>query len=69
MKQPILNDYGFSRRPFGKDVAPKEAFTTLSGREAASMPELGVDSEDIMVLTGPGRMGEQHRRTPVLLAR
>jgi hypothetical protein len=69
MKQPILNDYGFSRRPFGKDVAPKEAFTTLSGREAASMPELGVDSEDIMVLTGPGRMGEQHRRKPVLLAR
>lgn len=53
MKQAILNHYGFSRLPFGKDVAPKEAFPTLSGREAASMLELGIDSEDIMVLTGP----------------
>lgn len=53
MKDTILNYYGFSRLPFGKDIAPEEAYPTASGREAASMLELGLESEDIMVLTGP----------------
>jgi len=53
MKEAILNHYGFSRLPFGKDITPTEVFPTASGTEAASMLELGIDSEDIMVLTGP----------------
>jgi len=53
MKEAILNHYGFSRLPFGKDIAVKEVFPTSSAREAASMLELGVETEDIMVLTGP----------------
>lgn len=53
MKEAILNHYGFSRLPFGKDITPTEVFPTASGSEAASMLELGIDSEDIMVLTGP----------------
>jgi len=52
MKEAILNHYGFSRLPFGKDIAPGEVFPTSSGTEAVSMLELGLESEDIMVLTG-----------------
>lgn len=53
MKEAILNHYGFSRLPFGKDIASNEVFPTSSGTEAASMLELGLETEDIMVLTGP----------------
>ena len=53
MKQAILNHYGFSRLPFSKDISPTEVFPTASGREAASMLELGLETEDIMVLIGP----------------
>ncbi len=53
MKEAILNHYGFSRLPFGKDIAVKEVFPTASASEAASMLELGLETEDIMVLTGP----------------
>lgn len=53
MKQAILNHYGFSRLPFGKDIATNEVFPTVSGTEAISMLELGLETEDIMVLTGP----------------
>jgi type II secretory pathway predicted ATPase ExeA len=52
MKQAILNHYGFSRLPFSKDISPTEVFPTASGREAASMLELGLETEDIMVLIG-----------------
>lgn len=52
MKEAILNHYGFSRLPFGKDIAVKEVFPTASASEAASMLELGLETEDIMVLTG-----------------
>jgi len=53
MKQAILSHYGFSRLPFGKDISPNEVFPTASGKEAISMLELGLETEDIMVLTGP----------------
>ena len=53
MKQAILSHYGFSRLPFGKDISPNEVFPTASGTEAISMLELGLETEDIMVLTGP----------------
>lgn len=53
MKHAILNHYGFSRLPFGKDISQNDVFPTSSGTEAASMLELGLESEDIMMLTGP----------------
>lgn len=53
MKEAILNHFGFARLPFGKDIAVKEVFPTASASEAASMLELGLETEDIMVLTGP----------------
>lgn len=54
MKQVILNHYGFSRLPFGKDIAAEEVFKTDALSQATAMLALGLDSaEDIMLLTGP----------------
>ena len=53
MKEVIQNHFGFSRLPFGKDIGPDEIFPSASAAEAAAMLELGLESEDIMVLTGP----------------
>ncbi len=53
MKQVILNHYGFSRMPFGKEIAAEDIFKTQTLSQATAMLELGLDSEDIMVLTGP----------------
>jgi len=53
MKQVILDHYGFCRLPFGKDLAPGDAFQTDTFSQATAMLELGLDSEDIMLLTGP----------------
>jgi type II secretory pathway predicted ATPase ExeA len=53
VKEIILNHYGFSRLPFGKDIAPDDIFQTNTLTQATAMLELGLDSEDIMLLTGP----------------
>jgi len=53
MKEVILNHFGFSRLPFGKDIGAEEVFQTSSLSQATAMLELGLDSEDIMLLTGP----------------
>ncbi len=54
MKQVILNHYGFSRMPFGKEIAAEEVFKTDALSQATAMLCLGLDSnEDIMLLTGP----------------
>lgn len=53
MKQAILNHFGFSRLPFGKDIATEQVFETHTLNQASSMLELGLDSEDIMLITGP----------------
>jgi type II secretory pathway predicted ATPase ExeA len=53
MKQVILNHFGFSRLPFGKDIDTEEVFQTSSLSQASAMLEFGVDSEDIILLTGP----------------
>ena len=53
MKQVILNHYGFSRLPFGKEIAAEDIFKTQTLSQATAMLELGLDSEDIMLLTGP----------------
>lgn len=47
MKQVILNHFGFSRLPFGKDIGAEEVFQTSSLSQATAMLELGLDSEDI----------------------
>ena len=53
MKSNILNYYGFSRLPFGKDIEADQIFETNTLTQAIAMLELGMDSEDIMLLTGP----------------
>jgi type II secretory pathway predicted ATPase ExeA len=53
MKQVILNHFGFSRLPFGKEIAADEVFTTDSLSRALAMIEFGLDTEDIMLITGP----------------
>lgn len=58
MKNVILNFYGFSRLPFGKDIPPEEVFPTASGTDASAMLELGLDTEDIMVIFGPVGCGK-----------
>lgn len=52
MKQAILSHYGFSHLPFGKDIATEAVFQTTDVSESRAMLELGLDSEDIMLLTG-----------------
>ena len=58
MKEAILNHYGFSKLPFGKDLSPDEVFPTASGRDASAMLELGLESEDVMVIIGPVGCGK-----------
>lgn len=49
----ILNHYGFSRLPFGKNIAIDEIFPTENMKEAAAMIELGIESEDVLLISGP----------------
>lgn len=53
MIDAILTHYGFARLPFGKNIAPDEIFPTESMKEAGAMIELGLESEDIILITGP----------------
>lgn len=53
MKDLILDYYGFSRIPFGKDIDTKNLFMSKGLEEALAMLQLGVAGEDIMLLTGP----------------
>lgn len=53
MKQVILNHFGFARLPFGKDIAIDQVFRTQALTQATAMIELGLESEDLIVLTGP----------------
>lgn len=53
MKTTILNHYGFSRLPFGKDISSDNLFRSKSLEEAMAMLQLGVAEEDILLLTGP----------------
>lgn len=53
MREVILNHYGFSRLPFGKDIAEEKIFATEELNRSTAMLELGIDSEDVILLTGP----------------
>lgn len=53
MTETILNHFGFSRLPFGKDIRTDQVFITDALSQATSMIEFGLDSEDIILITGP----------------
>jgi len=49
----ILNHYGFSRLPFGKDISSEDLFRSKNLEQALAMVQLGVVEEDVLLLTGP----------------
>lgn len=53
MKEAILSHYGLSQLPFGKDIAKEHIFQTEELSRTAAMLELGIESEDVMLLSGP----------------
>ena len=53
MKEAILFHYGLSQLPFGKDIAKEHIFQTEELSRTAAMLELGIESEDVMLLSGP----------------
>lgn len=53
MKPVVLNHFGLARMPFGKEIAAGDVFVTEAVTQAGAMLEFGLDTEDIMVLTGP----------------
>lgn len=53
MMQTILNHYGFSKMPFGKDITSDGVYRSSSIEEAGAMVELGLQSEDLILITGP----------------
>jgi type II secretory pathway predicted ATPase ExeA len=52
VKDTVLNHFGFSRMPFGKDVPIDRVFPTASLAETTAMLSLGLDCEDLMLITG-----------------
>ena len=50
---PVMNFYGFVRMPFDKDFEITEAFASPSLANAVAMLALGVESEDILLVSGP----------------
>ena len=53
MRKTILDHYGLSRLPFGKDIDGENIFHTEELSRTAAMLELGIESEDVMLLSGP----------------
>lgn len=51
-KDTVLTHFGFSRMPFGKDVSIERIFPSKSLAETSAMLSLGLDCEDIMLITG-----------------
>jgi general secretion pathway protein A len=52
MNNMILDFYGLSHLPFSKEIPEKDVFKTHAHSEALGMMELGLTSEDIMLLSG-----------------
>jgi len=48
-----MSFYGFARMPFDKDFQTDKAFSSPSLANAVSMLSIGVESEDILLLSGP----------------
>jgi type II secretory pathway predicted ATPase ExeA len=49
----VLNFYGFSTMPFGKDISYDQIFISSSLKDAQSMLEMGCATEDILLVSGP----------------
>ena len=58
MVKSVLDQFGFSRLPFSKNLSPKEAFPTSSYTEALARLQYGIGSEDFVLLTGPVGVGK-----------
>ncbi len=52
MKATILNFYGLKLLPFGKEIASTELFKTRILDDAIAMLLLGMEGEDLLLLTG-----------------
>lgn len=52
VKDTVLNHFGFARMPFGKDVPIDRVFPSASLGETTAMLSLGLDCEDLMLITG-----------------
>ena len=52
VRDTVLSHFGFSRMPFGKDVPIDQVFPAAALAETAAMLSLGLDAEDIMLITG-----------------
>jgi type II secretory pathway predicted ATPase ExeA len=52
MKENILNFYGLKRMPFGKDIASVDLFQTRALEDSLAMIQLGMEDEDLLLLTG-----------------
>ena len=52
VKDTVFNHFGFARMPFGKDVPIERVFPTASLGETTAMLSLGLDCEDLMLITG-----------------
>jgi type II secretory pathway predicted ATPase ExeA len=50
---PVMTCYGFVRMPFDKDFGASEAFASPSLANTVAMLALGVQSEDILLVSGP----------------
>jgi len=50
---PVMNFYGFARMPFDKDFESADAFPSPSLANAVAMLTFGVESEDILLVSGP----------------
>lgn len=49
----VLDFYGFSAMPFGKDISCSQIFLSRTLKDAQSMLEMGVVTEDILLISGP----------------
>ena len=52
MKDTILNFYGLKLLPFGKEIASVDLFKTRALDDAIAMLLLGMEGEDLLLLTG-----------------
>ncbi|MBN2882955.1 MAG: AAA family ATPase [Clostridia bacterium] len=54
----VLTFYGMQTMPFGKDIHTSEVFQALALKDAQAMLEMGLETEDILLLTGPVGCGK-----------
>jgi type II secretory pathway predicted ATPase ExeA len=58
MKNAVMDFYGLSCMPFGKEIVAESMFRSNNLENAVAMLNLGVGSEDLLLLTGPVGSGK-----------